>query len=230
MTPEEIWESHFPDLKIPGSEQPVEGKCGSKVRDKRLAELGLVRYCVKTAGMGTDHFGFGTCKWHLGNTAKHSKGAVVAKMKDELTTLAAKLGEPEPLGHPEIEAFVLASKMKQWTLILEEKMEELNGVLAVTDKAGVEHTRALIEVMERAWDRFQSSLEFMMKHDLHKRVVELEEHQASLVGAAFMAIILSQDLRLSEAQIEMARNMFAGKMTELGAAMEPSWASNILDI
>ena len=167
MTPEEIWESHFPDLKIPGSEQPIEGKCGSKVRDKRLAELGLVRYCVKTAGMGTDHFGFGTCKWHLGNTAKHSKGAVVAKMKNELTTLAAKLGEPEPLGHPEIEAFVLASKMKQWTLILEEKMEELNGVLAVTDKAGVEHTRALIEVMERAWDRFQSSLEFMMKHDLH---------------------------------------------------------------
>ena len=120
--------------------------------------------------------------------------------------------------------------MKQWSLILEEKMNELNGSLEVTDKAGIEHTRALIEIMERAWERFQSALEFMMKYDLRKRVIELEEHQAQLVGAAFMAIILSSDMKLSENQINMARAMFAEKMSEMGPEIEPSWAHNIIDI
>jgi len=229
MTDEEVWSENFPDRKIPGSAEPEDGKCGAKLRNKELKELGLVRYCAKTSGMGTSHFGEGACKWHLGNTMNHVKGAVQVQMQKELVSIAEKLGEPEPMGPPEVEAFKLASKMKQWTLILEDKMGELNGILEVTDKAGVEHVRALIEVMERAWERYQGALEFMLKFDLHKRIVELEERQANLIGSAFMAIILSQDLKLSEAQIDIARQMFADRMTELGGEMEPSWASGIID-
>jgi hypothetical protein len=229
MSDEEKWAEHYPDQKIPGVSEPVEGKCGARLRNKEIKELGIIRYCNKTAGMGTDHLGEGTCKWHLGNSAKHTRGAVRVKMKKELVTLSEKLGEPTPLGPPEVEAFQLASKMKTWTLILEEKMGELNGILEVTDKAGIEHVRALIEVMERAWERYQGALEFMMKYDLRKRVIELEEHQANLVGAAFMAIILSKDLKLSESQIDIARQMFSNSMIELGGEMEPSWASGIVD-
>ena len=229
MTDEQRWGELHPDEKLPGSAEPLEGKCGARLKNKELKELGITRYCYKTAGMGTNHLGAGTCKWHLGNTAKHTTGAVQTVMKKELATLSEQLGEPTPLGPPEVEAFQLASKMKQWTLILENKMSELNGILEVTDKAGVEHVRALIEVMERAWERYQNALEFMMKYDLRKRVIELEEHQASLVGAAFMAIIMSQDLKLSESQIDVARQMFANRMIELGGEMEPSWASGIVD-
>lgn len=230
MTDEETWESEYPDKKLPGSAEPLEGKCGSKLRSKDLRELGLIRYCIKTAGMGTKHFGEGTCKWHLGNSANHSKSAVQVKMTKELMTLTERLGQPEPIGPPEVEAWMLASKMKQWSIAMEEKLSELDGIIETTDKAGVEHVRALIEVLERAWERYQSALEFMMKFDLRKRVIELEEHQANLVGAAFMAIILSQDLRLSESQIDIARQMFASKMTEIGPDIEPSWAANIVDI
>jgi hypothetical protein len=229
FTPEETWAHYYPDDKIPGSAEPLEGKCGARVRDKRLKELDIVRYCVKTAGMGTDHFGEGTCKFHLGSTANHTKGAVRTKITKEIKSLAEQLGEPELIGPPEVEAWILASKMKQWTLILEEKMDELHGALEVTDKAGVEHTRALIEIMERAWERFQSALEFMLRYDLRKRVIELEEHQAQLVGAVFMAIILSTDMKLSEQQINMARLMFAEKMMEIGPKIEPTWAANIVD-
>ena len=229
MTPEELWSGHYPDKKIPGSESPLDGKCGAKVTSKELRELGITRYCIKTAGMGTDHLGEGTCKWHLGATLKHTKTAVRKQMNKELMALSERLGQPDPIGPPEVEAWMLASKMKQWSLILEEKLVELNGILEVTDKAGVEHTRALIEIIERAWERYQGALEFMMKYDLRKRVIELEEHQANLVGAAFMAIILSQDLKLSEAQIEMARNMFAKSLNELGGDLEPSWIHNIID-
>lgn len=233
MTNEEqqaLWSETYPDEKIPGNFEKAEGKCNARVRDKRLKELDIERYCNKTAGMGTSHFGEGTCKWHLGATVKHTVTAVRTKMNKELMTLSEQLGEAAPIGPPEVEAWILASKMKQWSVILEAKMDELNGILEVTDKAGVEHVRALIEVMERAWDRYQSSLEFMLKFDLSKRVVELEERQANLIGSAFMAIILSQDLKLSEAQIETARNLFANKMNEMGPQLEPSWTKNVIDI
>ena len=158
MTDEQRWGELHPDEKLPGSAEPLEGKCGARLKNKELKELGITRYCYKTAGMGTNHLGAGTCKWHLGNTAKHTTGAVQTVMKKELATLSEQLGEPTPLGPPEVEAFQLASKMKQWTLILEDKMSELNGILEVTDKAGVEHVRALIEVMERAWERWHQFL------------------------------------------------------------------------
>jgi len=227
---EKLWKETYPEEKMPGMWSQTNGKCSAKVRDKRLAELGITRYCSKTSGMGTDHFGEGTCKYHLGSTMKHTKGAIKTQMRRELATLSEQLGEAAPIGPPEVEAWILASKMKQWSLVLESKLDELGGVLEVTDRAGIEHTRALIEVVERAWDRLQSALQFMLKYDLQKRIVELEEHQANLVGQAFMAIILSQDLKLSEQQIEFARRMFAQKMIELGGEMEPSWIKNIIDV
>jgi len=230
MSDEDVWAENYPDDKLPGVPESLPGKCGAKLRDKRLRELGIVRYCNKTAGMGTNHFGEGTCKWHLGNSANHAKTAVRTKLQKELTSLSERLGEAPPIGPPEVEAWILASKMKQWSIMLEQKLDELNDVLETTDKAGVEHTRALIEVLERGWERFQSALEFMLKHDLQKRVVELEERQAQLIGAAFMAIILSGELRLTEAQVDLARSLFATRMQELGPAIEPTWAAGILDV
>jgi len=227
MSDEELWAEQYPDKKIPGSAQPEEGKCGAKVKSKELKELGITRYCFKTAGMGTPHLGEGKCKWHLGNTLNHVRAGVQIQMTKELQTLTERLGEPEPMGPPEVEAYQLASKMKAWTLILEEKMSELNGILEVTDKAGVEHVRALIEVMERAWERYQGALEFMLKYNLHERIVALEERQANLIGAAFMSIILSQDMKLSEAQINTARTMFSASMSEMSNDLEPSWAQVI---
>ena len=178
--------------------------------------------------MGTSHLGEGRCKWHGGSTPTHVKGAVQVQMKREFATLTERLGEPEPIRPPEVEAFVLAGKMKQWSLVLEEKLEELNGILEVTDKTGIEHTRALIEVLERAWERYQKSLEFLLKFDLQKRIVALEEQQANLIGSAFMAVILSRDLGLKENQIEVARTMFARSITDLGDGMTPTWASGLV--
>lgn len=227
INPEEIWNEHHPDQKIPGTEEPLDGNCGSRLRSKDLRELGIVRYCGNKAGKGTDHIGFGTCRHHLGTSAKHKKNAVVAESKKELAMLASTLEDSPNIDNPEIEAWKLATKMKQWTLILENKMDELNGMIATTDDAGVEHVRALIEVLERAWERYQSALEFMMKFDLRKRVLELEEHQARLVGQAFMAIILNQSMQLDEDQIDLARTLFAKQMTEMGAELEPSWAVGV---
>ena len=225
--PEELWNINHPDQKIPGTPEPVDGNCAARLKSRDLKELGIVRYCGNKAGKGTDHIGFGTCRHHLGGTTTHTKSAIVSEAKKELAMLSSTLNDSPNIDNPEIEAWQLATKMKQWTLILESKMDELNGMIATTDDAGVEHVRALIEVLERAWERYQSALEFMMKFDLRKRVLELEEHQARLVGQAFMAIILNQAMKLDEDQIDLARTLFAKQMTEMGAELEPSWAVGV---
>lgn len=231
MTEEEqaaLWNDNFPDEKLPGVGEPLPGKCGAKLRNKAAKDLGLERYCGKLAGMGTLHSGSGKCKLHGGSTQSHTRGAMTAKITTEIATMAAQLGEPTPLGPPEVEMFRLVSKMKTWSEILESQLDMLNGQLVVTDQAGIEHTRAMIEIMERGWDRLQNALSFVLKLDLQKRVVALEEQQARLVAAAFLGIILSQDLKLSEAQVNLARAMFAEEMSRLGPALVPTWAEGLV--
>ena len=48
--------------------RPKDRKCGAK--KKKGGGL-----CGNAAGMGTDHVGYGRCKYHLGSTEKHSKTA-----------------------------------------------------------------------------------------------------------------------------------------------------------
>jgi hypothetical protein len=223
----ELWKERFPETKMPGTEEPEDGTCGARLRSKELKELGIIRYCGNKAGKGTTHLGTGTCKFHGGSTPQSTKNAVQVQAQKEMVKLSEQLGEAPGIGNPEIEAYQLASKMKQWTLILEHKMDELNDILATVDDAGVEHVRALVEILERAWERYKSALEFMLKYDLRKRVLELEEHQARLVGQAFMAIILNQSMKLDEDQIDLARNLFAKQMEDLGAKLEPSWAAGV---
>lgn len=227
LSDEELWNQNYPDRDMPGTEVPEDGACGAKLRSKELKELGIVRYCGNRAGKGTEHLGSGTCKFHGGSTPSGNKAAVKKEAERELQKLSERLGEAPGIGNPEIEAYQLASKMKQWTLILEGKMDELNDILATVDDAGVEHVRAIVEILERAWERYKSALEFMLKYDLRKRVLELEEHQAQLVGQAFMAIILNQAMKLDEDQIDLARKLFAKQMEALGPALEPTWAVGV---
>jgi len=225
-----LWEGQFPDRKIPGTFEKLPGKCGAKLRDKDLKELGIERYCNKRSGMGTSHLDTGACKWHGGATKNHIKSAskeMVVRQFNELATIAEKLGDAAPIGPPEVEAFQLATKAKQWISIIETEMDKISHQLVTEDQAGIEHARAVIEIWERGVDRFQRFLEFSMKHDLHRRVVELEEQQASVIGAAFMSVILSQDMKLTESQIRIARNLFANSMNDLGDQLAPTWSASL---
>ena len=226
--PEQLWAEAYPDKKLPGTEQPEDGACGAKLRSKELKELGIIRYCGNKAGKGTEHLGSGTCKFHGGSTPNGHKSAIRKSAEVEFKQLSERLGESPGIGNPEVEAYQLAAKMKQWTLIIENKMDELNDILATTDEGGVEHVRAMVEILERAWERYKSALEFLLKFDLRKKVIALEEQQARLVAQTFMAIILAPSLQLEEQQIDVARQMFADKMMELGPALEPSWAKGIV--
>jgi hypothetical protein len=224
----EIWAaSEFAEEKIPGSAEPLEGKCGARMRDKRAKELGLERFCQQRSGKNTPTVGQEgvRCSLHGGATKSHQKAAVEKVMSKEFVTITEKLGDLTPLGPPEVEAFQLATKAKRWLEYVEGQMGAL-GELANTDRAGIEHARAVVEIFERAMDRMQNYLAFALKFNLASRVVELEERQARLIAQAYISIILSQEMKLSEKQVATAREMFAEKMTELGPSLVPTWSTD----
>lgn len=64
-----------------GSEQPVPGKCGS-----RLKRGG---FCGQLAGYGTDHIGFGRCKYHTGSTRAGKLNAAKQRFEAERREWAA---------------------------------------------------------------------------------------------------------------------------------------------
>ena len=169
------------EQKLPGSAEPVLGKCGSKLHkwdDPEDDRFG--RYCTRPAGAGTPHPGEGCCKMHLGNTPrhliKHERNAVVA----EVRSLAERLGEPEPIGDPIVELYKLTGKIKQWEQIATEKMSELEDLTSF-DRQGVERARAMVEVWERAVDRAAATYASLTKLGIMQHKADLEEQHAKLL-------------------------------------------------
>lgn len=225
----ELWLQNFPGQRIPGSAEPLEGKCGAKMRNKNLAAISLVRHCKAAAGQGTNHLGIDRCSKHAGSTPTAVRGAMRKQVSSEMATLAERLGEAKPIGPPEVEFFILASKSKQWVTLLEEEMGKLGADITSYDAQGVERVRAVIELLERGWSRFQSIIEFSMKHGLQKRVVELEEQQASALIAIIMSVILSQSLALTEKQVATARSLLAQEFTKAGKSLSPTWSEGLIE-
>ncbi len=212
-----------------GSAEPLEGKCGAKIKNA-VARFGEMRYCTREAGWGTEHPGFGSCKFHGGSTPNHLRQWKRDVVRTELREIADQLGEPVNLDEPEVEILRLAAKMKTWTLILEQKISELSD-LTLTDRQGVEHVRAVTEQLERYYDKFSDILQFLLKQQVRERVVALEENQARMISQALLAIIFSPDLRLDEAQIDLFRTLLAAEFKEVAPFLRPSWAAdNIIDV
>lgn len=61
--------------------------CGAK---KKNGET-----CRAFAGQGTEHFGTGKCRWHLGNTKNHKQAAVTTQAKARMVRLGMPM-EVEP--------------------------------------------------------------------------------------------------------------------------------------
>src|ERR1019366_6126244 len=151
------------------------------MRSKDLKALNIVRHCTKSQGYGTPNT-TGVCKLHGGSTPTHMVKAARDELAIDIRTLSEQLGEAPPLGPPEVEALRMGAKMKKFMLIMEKKMDELNGTYTSFDAKGTEQVRAQVELLERSVERFQRTLEFLLKHDLDRRVVQLEEQQARGVG------------------------------------------------
>ena len=235
-----LWESEYPGKKLPGMPEQADGYCNSRLRDKKLRDLGITRYCSKNAGYGTvTHVGYGNCKFHGGSTPngatsgqrkmikQESTDMVVAERSKELS-VGQRLQNPLPIAPPEVEVLKLAGEMKEWAGIMREKISELNH-FDVTDSAGIEHARALVELYERALDRYSELIQFMIKIGVRERVVAIQEQQGQALASLVLSLITNPQLDLTAIQIDLARILFAERAKAMGARLSPDWAAGLED-
>ena len=235
-----LWESEYPGKKLPGMPEQSDGYCNARLRDKKLRDLGIVRYCSKNAGYGTvTHVGYGNCKFHGGSTPngatsgerlmiKEESTAIVAQAAQLPKTLGERLSAPNPIAPPEVEVLKLASEMKEWTNVLREEMSGLLS-LDITDAAGIEHARAKVELYERAIDRYSELIQFMIKIGVRERVVAIQEQQGQALASLVLSLITNPQLDLSAAQIELARTLFSERARAMGSRLSPDWAAGLED-
>lgn len=232
-----LWESEFAGKKIPGMPEVHDGYCNSRLRDKKLKDLGITRYCSKNAGYGTEHVGYGNCKFHGGSTPngvtsgqrmmiKEESAAVLVEEAKVPRTLSERLSVPTPIAPPEVEVLKLAGEMKEWTGEMRERMSELQS-LDITDAAGIEHARALVELYERAIDRYSELIQFMIKIGVRERVVAIQEQQGQALALLVLGLITNPQLNLSTVQIDLARELFAERARAMGSRLSPDWAAGL---
>ncbi len=108
----------------------------------------------------------------------------------EARDLLARLGTPDPLGHPVDELLAVAAEARAWQVVLRERVAELQS-LTYTDAVAVERERALMALYCDAIDRTARILATLARHDLLNRQAELDAKRDKIAAEAIIAALAS---------------------------------------
>ncbi len=225
------------DQQIPGSPEPVEGKCGAILRSRAIRDvedfIGVERgsltkrHCLREAGWGTPQAGFGPCKIHLGATPTVTKKYLPMAMDKDIHTLAELWDEALGLDPAPVEASRLVLKMKKTMLVLEQMVMELGASIEAENIQGTKQLRPILEMWERSVDRFADIIKFCLKYDLEQRRVELLESLARDIAGAVLGVVLNPHLQLTEEQLTIIRTDLSKAMQDLAPSLRPDWMEDL---
>lgn len=154
--------------------------CGARLRQAEGT-------CRKTAGWGTDHPGYGSCRLHGGSTSTQTTGAARQRAEAEARAVLAELGVPA-VEDPLAALLKLAGQILAWqeaTATLVNGLEEVRyeGV------SGAEQLRAEVALYERAMDRAVAVLSAIARLNIEERLARVTERQADAVIDAIDAAL-----------------------------------------
>jgi hypothetical protein len=160
--------------------------CGAKKKNGKL--------CRKFAGEGTDHLGWGRCKYHLGNTPAHKKHAIAQEAKRR----AVAFGEPVDIdaGTALIAVLQLSAGHLAW----------LRYSLSFEDDKTSHNAQVLLRMYDDERDRVARIAKAALDAGVAERQVRLAERVgaelAEVLGAVFddaaLALTQKQRARLPE--------------------------------
>lgn len=159
--------------------------------------------CDRRAGAGTDHFGIGACKNHLGNARTHH-GPKLAKAKADKAEQDVRRylrDQPVPVIDDPIRAMesMIADTQAFYTFVA--------GYVAnldVEEWTGKEgELSEYVRLLERAQARSQRFLADWVRLGLEERLVRLSERQAEAIGRVIDGVLNA--LGLDEATLAKAR-------------------------
>ncbi len=144
--------------------------------------------CRKFAGEGTEHFGVGRCRYHLGNTKSHQMNAVTQEARRTMV----EFGQPIPIQPAEALLGVLHLSAGHLNWLREE-------LAATKDKHGFES-----QVLLRAWnderDRIARISKAALDVGVAEKQIKLAEQYGEQLAALLRAVFYDGDLGLTARQ------------------------------
>jgi hypothetical protein len=142
--------------------------------------------CRNWAGLGTQHLGVGSCKFHFGNAPNHQKHAVKVEAQRRLLAI----GEPIPVNP--IQALL-------WTVNLSAgHLEFIRGELAHYDEASGFDKEVMLRVYNDERDRLARTAKLAVDAGVAEKSIRLAETYGGLLARLIQGILT--DLALTKAQ------------------------------
>lgn len=165
---------------------------------------GSGKVCQLQAGYGTDHLGWGKCKWHFGNTRALKTAAAREEAEEIIKTFAAGVrvdAEPDVLMLQEI----------QRTAAIVEWFEKLIGEMGINELVHLTdigaRPRAFVDIYQRERAHLINSCKIAISLGLAERQVKLAEEQGALLATCIKLIL--GDLNLTAEQRALAPQIVA---------------------
>lgn len=178
--------------------------CGATKTD------GSGKVCQLSAGYGTDHLGWGRCKWHLGNTRALKVAAAREEAEEVLRTYASGHrveGEPDVLLLNEIHR----------TAAIVDYFEKLLGDMGINDLIHLTdiglRPRAFVDIYQRERSHLVQTCKVAISLGLAERQVKLAEEQGSLLATCIKLIL--GDLNLTAEQRAIAPGVVSKHLREV---------------
>lgn len=158
--------------------------------------------CQHPAGYGTEHIGYGTCKWHGGNSPSHKVKAQRQMVADSARTLGL------PIDVDPVQAIV-AELARGYGAI-----QWLQDQVGQIDPATLHEPwpRAMLRQLNEERDRNTRVATEAIRLGLEARSVTVAERQGSLMADMVRVALGAPELGLSAAQQKLALSLIARQM------------------
>lgn len=170
--------------------------------------------CHQAAGHGTDHPGFGRCKFHLGATKSAGVAAARAEAEQYVENMR-KLGQVEEGVSADDALLREVSRAEKAVEYFDEQVAQLKP----DELTGAHATKMLWHWNDQRRILAQVS-RIVVQAGIARRSIEIQEMQATAMMQAIMYVITAAELNLSPEQQVLARRMTAAKLRELAASPE----------
>ena len=182
-----------------GADEEIEGRCNAKGRAGSL--------CAQRAGMGTDHLGFGRCKYHGGNTPTHRQQAQREVIKQEALKLGLSV-EVDPAT-----AIIQLVWQCAGDLAFYRSLVERENLLQVETGPGgsskvTPHPWTVL--YHQAEDRLANVSQAALRAGVEERRVRLAERDATAIFAAIQVALGA--LGVSDADVQRFRALFSAEL------------------
>lgn len=188
--------------------------CGCRVANS--AERGDA-VCKNLAGFGTDHPGYGSCKWHFGCTQRGKTTALKEEMDEYMANM--RLGDSIPIDPADalIQAVWRAYGFVKYLEMLAGNYES-NDLVEQTEQGS--RPKVWIDVYAKANLDLAKISEMCLRAGVQERKIRLAEQHGEMVARSFLAIL--GDLDLNEEQKRKAPALFRRHMMALGGVLDVS--------